>query len=95
MQVTIQGRGINVREDLKRQITRELEKLRKFHDRITGADVVLEGKLHQKEAQIRLGVPEQTLVATSMADKFEVAVKDAVDKLSEQVKRYKEKLRGR
>ena len=94
MQVIIQGHGINVRDNLKTHIENELSRLDKLHDRIIDADVVLEGKLHQKEAQIKVKVPEETLIAKDTADKFEIAVESAVDKLVDQMKKYKEKMRG-
>lgn len=93
MQVIIQGRGLNLRENLKEYVEKELSRLEKYFDRIVDADVVLEGKLHQKEAQIKLNIPDNTLVASEMADRFEVAVESAVDKLVDQLKRHKEKLR--
>lgn len=94
MQVIIQGHGINVRDELKEYIEKELERLEKLHDRITDVDVVLDGRLHYKEAQIKVSVPEDLLIASEKADKFEVATKAAVDKLVDQLKKYKEKLRG-
>jgi putative sigma-54 modulation protein len=94
MQIVIQGHGINVRDELKSHVEKELSKLEKYYSRIVDADVVLEGKLHQKTASIKLKVPEQLLIASEEADKFEVAVSAAVDKLTEQLKKYKEKLRG-
>ena len=94
MKIVIQGRGINVRDTLKEYIEQELGRLDRLYPRIVDADVVLEGKLHQKEVMIKVNVPDQLLVATETADKFEVAAESAVDKLCEQVKKYKEKLRG-
>jgi len=94
MQVIIQGHGINVRDELKAFIEKELTRLEKLHDRVIDVDVVLEGKLHYKEAQIRVSVPEHQLIASEKAEKFEIAVEAAVDKLVDQLKKYKEKLRG-
>ncbi len=95
MQVQIQGRGINVRDELKEAIEKEMERLEKIFDRIVEVDVVLEGKLHQKEATVKVKVPEQTLLASEVADQFEISVEAAVDKLIIQLKKYKSKLRGR
>ncbi|MFH0882063.1 MAG: ribosome-associated translation inhibitor RaiA [bacterium] len=94
MKIVIQGRGINVRDSLKEYIEQELGRLDRLYPRIVDADVVLEGKLHQKEVLIKVNVPDQLLMATETADKFEIATEGAVDKLVEQVKKYKEKLRG-
>ncbi len=93
MQVIIQGDGINVREELKQYVEKETGRLEKYYDRLIQATVILEGQLHQKEARIRLELPRETLFASEMSDKFEISVEVAVDKLVEQLKRHKEKLR--
>ncbi len=93
MQVIIQGDGINVRDQLKEYIEKELERLERYYDRLMDADVILEGQLHQKEARIKLALPRETLFASATSDKFETSVESAVDKLVEQLKRHKEKLR--
>lgn len=94
MQVIIQGDGINVRDDLRKHIEDEVGRLDKYFDRIMEADVVLEGKLHQKEARVRVQLPREVLFASEMSSAFETSVDAAVDKLVEQVKRHKEKIRN-
>jgi ribosome hibernation promoting factor len=93
MQVIIQGDGINVRDELKEYVEKEVARLDKYYDRLIKAEVILEGQLHQKEARIRLEIPRETLFASEVSDKFEISLEAAVDKLVEQLKRYKEKLR--
>jgi putative sigma-54 modulation protein len=93
MQVIIQGDGINVREELKEYVEKEAGRLEKYYDRLIKASVILEGQQHQKEARIRLELPRETLFASETSDKFEISVEAAVDKLVEQLKRHKEKLR--
>ncbi|HEX05054.1 MAG TPA: ribosome-associated translation inhibitor RaiA [Bacteroidetes bacterium] len=93
MQVIIQGDGINVRDELKEHIEKEIARLDKYYDRLIQADVVLEGHTHQKEARVRLELPRESLFASETSDKFEISIESAVDKLVEQLKRYKEKLR--
>lgn len=94
MQIVIQGHGINVRDELKSHIEKEMGRLEKLYPRIVDADVKLEGKLQNKEAKISLKVPDQVLFAHETADKFEIATSSAIDKLVEQLKRYKDKMRG-
>jgi ribosomal subunit interface protein len=71
MKIVIQGRGINVRDSLKEYIEQELNRLDRLYPRIVDAGVVLEGKLHQKEVMIKVNVPDQLLMATETADKFD------------------------
>lgn len=93
MQVIIQGDGINLRDELKEYVEKETARLEKYYDRLTTATVILEGQMHQKEARIRLELPRESLFASETSDKFEISVESAVDKLVEQLKRHKEKLR--
>ncbi len=95
MQVTIDARHFNARDDLKDYIERELERLKKKYDRIVDVHVTLDGKLDKKMAQISVKVWGQTLVASETANKFEIAVDAAVDKLDKQIIRYKDKLAKR
>ena len=91
----IESRRFKAREQLKTATEKEVKKLEKYFNRIVSVEVTFEGKLDKKQATVIVNVPEQTLVATEMADKFEIAVEAAVDKLKKQLKKYKDKLRKR
>ena len=95
MKVIVEARHFKAREALQKSTEKEVNRLEKFFDRIVSADVILDGKLNKKEATVRVKVPDQTLIASETADKFEIAVESAVDKLEIQLKKYKEKLRKR
>ncbi len=92
MDVTVEARHFKARETLHKSTVKELKRLEKYFPRIISAHVILDGKLDKKEATVKVNVPEQTLVAKEMADKFEIAVESAVDKLRQQLSKYKDKL---
>ncbi|MDP8205885.1 MAG: ribosome-associated translation inhibitor RaiA [Candidatus Electryonea clarkiae] len=91
MKVTVEARHFKARDDLQSKIEKEIQKLEKYFPRIIDAHVILDGKQAKKEATVKLQVPEQVLVATETAVRFEVAVESAVDKLKVQLQKYKEK----
>ncbi len=93
MRIIIEARRFSARDELKEYIEKEVQRLNRYFDRIHEVEVTLEGKLNRKEAMIRVKVPDQTLVASEIAGTFEIATESAVDKLAQQVKKYKEKMR--
>ena len=95
MEVTVEARNFKARESLREDSIKEVNRLEKFFPRIISAHVVLSGRQENKEATVRIKVPENVLVASETADRFEVAVEAAVDKLRHQLEKYKEKLRKR
>ena len=95
MKVTVEARHFKAREELKESTEKEVLRLNKYFSRIISTDVILDGKLDKKQATIKVNVPDQTLIASATADKFEIAVESAVDKLGLQLKKYKNKLRKR
>ena len=95
MKVTVEARKFKARDDLRTYCEKEVGRLDRYFDRILDAEVTLEGKQDKKMATVKVAVPEQTLVASETADKFEIAVEASVDKLVVQLKKYKSKLRKR
>ncbi len=92
MNVTVEARHFNARDELKEYVTKEVMRLSKFYDGINEIKVILDGKLKNKEATVVANVYGQQLVASETASTFEIAIESAVDKLGPQVMKYKEKL---
>ncbi len=95
MQVIIEARHFNLRDELREYTEKAVPRLEKFYDRIVDVEVTYEGKLNRKEATVKVGVYGQTLVASEIADKFEISLDAALDKLELQLKKYKEKLQAK
>ena len=86
-------------EQLKEFTQKKVEKLEQFFDKIIHAEVFfsLDNKsssIKDKNVTIKLKVPGNQVVATSVSKTFEQAVDDATASLQRQLKKYKEKLRG-
>ena len=80
-------------------IEKKLTKMDVFFDRILNARVVLKlensGQVRDKIVEVRLNVPGETLLASSVNKTFEASVDDVVDSLKRQLNKYKEKMRDR
>jgi len=79
-------------------VTLKTGKLGQFFDRIIDASVFLKlensGRVRDKIVELKLNVPGETLIATESSKTFEAAVDLAVDNMSRQVKRHKQRLAG-
>ncbi len=79
-------------------IQEKVGKLTHFHDGIVDGEVVLRLEKNQnnenKSVQIKVNIPGGELIAKIRKQTFEEAANDAVETLSNQIKRHKEKLRG-
>ncbi|MCI4670407.1 MAG: ribosome-associated translation inhibitor RaiA [Bacteroidia bacterium] len=98
MKLTIQAIHFTAADRLKDFISKKVNKLDHFFDRIIEGEVVLkvrdEFKEGNKYAEVMIHVPGQTLVASEHASSFEAAVDQATVKLKTQIKRYKGKMRA-
>lgn len=78
-------------------IERKLSKMDLFFDRIINARVVLKlensGQVRDKIVEVRLNLPGETLLASSVSKTFEAAVTQTIGSLKRQVEKHKEKLR--
>jgi putative sigma-54 modulation protein len=78
-------------------IQKKLNKLDHFHDRITGADVFLKlekgdkADTHKKLLEVNLHVPGKTIFVKEEGGTFEEATDKAIDVLTRQVKKVKQK----
>lgn len=78
-------------------ITKKLNKLETFYDRIIGGEVFLRldkgEKLntHKKLIEVKLNLPGNTIFVKEAGDTFEAATDIAMDTLTRKVKQHKEK----
>jgi len=78
-------------------IQKKLNKLETFYDRIISSEVFLrldkgdKANTHIKQIEIKLNVPGSTLFVSEKGSTFEEATDLALDVLSRQVKRFKQK----
>jgi putative sigma-54 modulation protein len=96
MQVTVTGRHMGVSDALRAYCEEKATRLPRFLDRITAIEVVLEGKdgVHTAEMIVH-SAGTQPFVATERHEDAFAAIDLLVDKIEEQLRRYKERHRNR
>jgi putative sigma-54 modulation protein len=96
MKVQVHAVHFSADQKLVDFITRKLEKLETFYDRMVHGEVFLrlnnEG-IENKTVEISLKVPGSTLFAKEQARSFEAATDMATEALRNQLKKFKTKLR--
>jgi putative sigma-54 modulation protein len=96
MNVNIQTVRFDADSRLTEYISRKLEKLNTFHDRIIKVNVFLKldnvvHTIKDKIAEIRVHVPRHAFFVKSTSKSFEESFDDAFDSIVTQIKRKKEK----
>lgn len=100
MDIKIQSIHFDATAQLQAFIEKKVNKLEKYCDGITSAEVVLKVVKPEtsmnKEASIKLLVPRaDDIYSQKVADTFEEAVDNAIDALVKQLQKNKEKTRGK
>ncbi len=96
MQINVTGRHMGVSEPLKEYCRAKAERLQRFLDRVRLVEVVVDGKagVHTVEMIVH-SAGAQPFVATERHADAYAAVDLLVDKIEEQLRRYKERHRNR
>ena len=92
MEVKINAIHFEATEKLNDFINKKVEKLGKYNEEITNAEVILKvvkpETAMNKEASVRLNVPRsEDLFASKVADSFEEAVDNCMDALQKQLEK--------
>ena len=96
MIVHVQALHFDADRKLVEYVTKKLEKLSQFHDRIIKVDVflVLDNVVHNikdKIAEIRVHVPRADFFVKSSSKSFETSFDEALSALVQQIKKKKER----
>jgi putative sigma-54 modulation protein len=94
MNISITARKFKAHESLKSHIQTELDTLKRFNDEILNAEVILSyhnKRENIKTAEVILHVPGQILTAVDDSDDFKKSTTGAVDKITRQLQKIKEK----
>ena len=99
MEVRIQSIHFDATEQLQAFAQKKVAKLEKFYDEIKTVEVSLKvikpETAENKEAGIKIVVPNGDFYASKIEDSFEAAIDEAVEALSKQLMKYKEKQRSK
>lgn len=97
MTVHVQSLHFDADKKLVEYITRKIQKLAQYHDRIIKVDVILnldnvKHSIKDKIAEIRVHVPRADFFVKSTSKSFEVSFEDAFNALVQQIKKKKQRL---
>ena len=93
MRVSIAARRFKASDSLQDYASTEVQRLKKYFDNIIDCDIILSYQKENKTSEIHLNVYGTVLKATESTDEFYKSINRTVDKLEQQVKKYKEKMR--
>jgi putative sigma-54 modulation protein len=97
MEIVIQSINFDAREGLKEFIHEKVKKLSNFSDGILSAEVYLKAEstkhrsIGNKSVEIKLLVPQNTLMSSHSAETFEEGVINCTEQLRKQIIKHKEK----
>lgn len=97
MNVNIQTVHFDADDKLVDYVSKKVQKLSTFHDKIVKVDVYLKldnvvHTIKDKIAEIRVHIPGHDLFVKSSSKSFEESFENALDSITNQIKRKKEKL---
>ena len=99
MDIRIQSIHFDATEKLQAFVQKKVGKLEKYCDEIRKVEVSLKvvkpETAKNKEADIRVFVPNGDLYVEKVCDTFEESIDEGVDALEKQPQKYKEKQRGK
>lgn len=100
MKINVKSIHFHADHKLIAYIEQKLNRLSRFFDRISEAEVSLKlqesgGKIHEKIAEIHLRMPNGWVMDRKTGDSFEMAVSASMDTLKRQVSKHKTRLTGK
>jgi len=102
MKISIMGTNMELTDAIKDYVNEKIGGLEKFYDNILEArvDVGITTKHHQKgnifRAEVNLEVPQKHILrAAAEREDLYMAINEVKNDLQRQIKKYKEKLRGK
>jgi putative sigma-54 modulation protein len=97
MNVNIQTVHFDADQKLVEFVNKKVEKLKTYHDRIVKVDVFLKldnvvHTIKDKVVEIKVHIPKHDLFVKASSKSFEESFENALDAITNQIKRKKEKL---
>ena len=95
MKLRIQSINFDATASLESYIDKKTVRLEKFFDEIINVDVYLKvvkpESATNKEAEMKISIPNVDFFASKTCDSFEEAIDLTIDALEKQIRKYKEK----
>ena len=95
MPVRITVKNAKISDTTKERIEKAGEKLRQYYDRIVDCEVVVERSSRGHAVEVKLRIPQRTLVATAQTEHEENLFKcidEAHDRIEAQLKKFHDKM---
>lgn len=96
MKLRIQSINFDATTQLEAYIGKKVAKLEKFFDELQAVDVYLKvikpETAANKEAEIKIAIPNVEFFASKTCDTFEEAVDLSIDAIEKQIRKHKEKI---
>ena len=93
MNIQITSRHAKMSQSLQDSLTEELEKLERFHDKITSCHVVIDNEHSRKTVEIVMNMQNHTVSAKGKEENLGKAIDDALAKTERQLKKINEKIK--
>lgn len=96
MDITVIGRHVEVTDAMRQYVESKAAKLPRFYDNVLSAEVIL--GMEAEKAVVEIVVTanrKNTFVATHRDDVMYAAIDECLRKISEQLRRHKDKVRDR
>ena len=88
MRVKITARHCNISDPVRERAESQMERLTKYHPRVTGADVVFTEVKRSRHVEVILSVDRgEPVVAQADGEEFRTALDKVVDRLSRRLRR--------
>ena len=94
MQIQLTGHKMDITPALREFAQDKLEKLTKFHDRITQIHVTFDVEKLRQIAEATLHIPGSECHARAESENMYKTIDQLIDKLVKQLRRHKEKVGG-
>ena len=95
MKTTFTARHFEASSQLQEYCRDSVEKLEQYYDRIVMCDIILQptpADENPQQAELIVKVPRKILKAKEAGSTYEQAIHNAVEVISRQLKRYKDKM---
>ena len=94
MRINLSARHFKASKNLKDFTQDEVMRLKKYYDGIIDCEVVLDKQKENRSCELAVKVYGSTLVASETTDDHYKSIVRAVDKVEQQLRRYKDKLKN-
>jgi len=92
MNIIINGRHMDLTENLKNYAHQKIGKFKRYLDGITEAIVTMSVEKYRHRVEVTLKINGSFIQAESITGEMYSSIDDVVEKLEKQIKRYKEKM---